>query len=62
MTAEQIGGIIRAILAAIGGIFVAKGTIDEQTLSALVGAVAVIVTAVWSFIVHRNEQKADPEG
>lgn len=61
MTGEQVGGIVRAILAAVGGIFVAKGTIDEQTLASVAGAVAVLVTAVWSAFIHRAPKDTPSE-
>ena len=48
MTSEQIAGVVRAVVAAIGGYFVGKGMIDGETVAAIGGAVATISTAVWS--------------
>ena len=48
MNADQIGGIVRAIGSAIGGYLVGKGIIDEATVTAIVGAVVTVATAVWS--------------
>jgi hypothetical protein len=48
MTSEQIGGIIRAIVAAVGGYFIGKGVIDADTVTSIGGALATIATAVWS--------------
>lgn len=48
MTADQVGGIVRAILAGIGGYFVSKGVIDESTVTTIVGGLATVITAVWS--------------
>ena len=48
MTSDQIGGIVRAILAALGGYFVGKGIVDQATVTTIVGAAATIATAVWS--------------
>ena len=48
MNAEQLGGIVRAILSAVGGYFVTKGMIDQSTLTAVLGAIMPIVAAVWS--------------
>lgn len=48
MTAEQVGGIVRAILAAVGGYFVGRGLIDESTVATIAGAAATIITAAWS--------------
>jgi len=49
MTGEQIGGIIRTVLATLGGIAAAKGYLDASTWQVIAGAVASIVVAVWSF-------------
>lgn len=57
MTGEQIGGVVRAIVAAIGGYFVGRGMIDGETVATIGGAVATIATAVWSVWSKRNEPK-----
>jgi hypothetical protein len=48
MNVEYIGGIVRAVVSAIGGYLVGKGTIDSETAVALTGAAVTIATAVWS--------------
>lgn len=48
ITAEQVGGIVRAIAAAVGGYFVGQGVIDAETATALAGAAVTIAVAVWS--------------
>ena len=48
MTKAEIYGVVRTLLAAIGGIVVGKGWIDSETAVALAGAGATIVAAVWS--------------
>jgi hypothetical protein len=53
MTADQIWGVVRTILAAFSGIAVSKGYIDEATLTSLIGAAGVIFVAVWSVISKR---------
>jgi hypothetical protein len=50
MTGEQIAGIVRAIVAAVGGYLVGKGLADAETA-------ATIVAAVWSVL---SKKKADP--
>lgn len=54
MTGEQVGGIVRAVLSAVGGYFVGKGVIDADTAAQVTGAVAVIATAVWSIVAKRK--------
>lgn len=48
MNADQIGGIVRAVLAAAGGYFVAKGVVDAATMTTIAGALATIIAAAWS--------------
>lgn len=48
MTSEQVAGIIRAAVAAIGGYFVGKGMVDADTVATIGGALATLGTAVWS--------------
>ena len=47
MNADQIGGIIRAVLAGVSGIALTYGFSDTQWI-AISGAIAAIVTIVWS--------------
>lgn len=54
MNTEEIGGVVRAVLAAVGGIAVAKGYIDNGTMTTIVGAVTTIAVAVWSVIAKRQ--------
>ena len=49
MTGEQIWGVVRTILAAVGGYVVAKGYIDNATLTAVLGGAGTIFVAVWSW-------------
>lgn len=48
MTKTEIYGVVRTVLAALGGILVGKGIIDSETAIALAGAGATIAAAVWS--------------
>lgn len=54
MTGEQVGGIVRTIASALGGIFVGKGLIDAETATAIGGAVAVLAAAIWSIVAKRK--------
>lgn len=58
MNGEQIGGIVRAVVSAIGGFFVGKGVLDAETATALAGAAATIAVAVWSVL---SKKKAEPQ-
>lgn len=48
MTADQVAGVVRALVAAIGGYLVGKGIVDADTVSAVGGGLATVATAVWS--------------
>lgn len=53
MNGDQIGGIIRAIISALGGYFVGKGITDTATVTAVAGAGATIAAAVWSVLAKK---------
>ena len=48
MNKNEIYGVVRTILAAVGGVFVGKGYIDSETAVAVAGAIATITAAAWS--------------
>ena len=48
LTTEQVGGIVRALVAAAGGYFVGQGLIDAETMLTVGGAFTTIDVAVWS--------------
>jgi len=50
LTKEQVMGIVRHSLTFIGGIIVAKGYIDNATVTEIVGSVVTLAGAVWSII------------
>lgn len=58
MTAEQVAGIVRALIAALGGYLVGKGFADAETIAAVGGAAATIAAAVWSVYAKR---KGEPQ-
>ena len=58
MTADQFAGIVRAIVAAVGGFLVAKGVIDAETVATLAGVAATAGAAIWSFLSKRDKPKA----
>lgn len=58
MTADQIAGIVRAIVSAVGGYFVGRGMVDGETVATVGGALATIATAAWSVWSKRAEAKA----
>lgn len=54
MDSATVGGILRTILAALGGILVTKGYTDEATVQTVVGGVITVGTAIWSVIQKQN--------
>lgn len=58
MNGDQIGGIIRALGAAIGGILVAKGYLDNDTMNAAIGAMATLGVTVWSVYTNQSSRLA----
>lgn len=58
MNREQILGIIRHVLTAIGAILVIKGYSDEATMTMIVGAVMAGVSGIWSIFDKSEGQVA----
>lgn len=54
MTAEELGGLIRTVVAFAGGYFVSKGVIDNATLLSIAGAVSTLAVAGWSVWAKRK--------
>ena len=48
MTGEQVAGVVRALVAAVGGYFVGQGLIDAETATTIGGAIATLAAAAWS--------------
>jgi hypothetical protein len=55
LTREQIEGIIRHTLTAVGGVLITKGLIDEAILTEVLGAAITITGIVWSIIDKRKK-------
>lgn len=49
MTGEQIGGIVRAVVAVASGYLIAKGVGDAALWQTISGAVASVAVAWWSW-------------
>lgn len=53
MSQEQFGGIVRALVSALGGYLVGRGILDANTAATIGGAVATIAVAAWSVYAKR---------
>jgi|TARA_B100000497_G_C7666965_1_gene402163 hypothetical protein len=49
MEKEQIYGLIRHGLTAVGGVLVTLGYIDEDIIPEVIGAVMTLVGVIWSY-------------
>lgn len=58
MNGEQVAGIVRALVAAVGGYLVGKGLADAETVAAVAGAAATVAAAVWSVL---SKRKGEPQ-
>lgn len=45
---DQMLGMVRHVMTLGGGWWIAKGVVDENTMSQLIGAVMTIIGFVWS--------------
>lgn len=50
LTKEQVLGIIRHTLTFVGGILIARGLVDETTVTEIIGGVITLTGTVWSVI------------
>lgn len=53
MSADQITGILRAILAALGGFILAKGWVNAENWAWITGGILSVGPVVWSWIANR---------
>ncbi|CAB4138413.1 hypothetical protein UFOVP330_40 [uncultured Caudovirales phage] len=56
MTGDQIAGVVRAIVAALGGYFVGQGVTDAETVATVGGAAATLAAALWSIYSKRAKE------
>lgn len=54
MTSDQIAGVVRALVAAVGGYFVGQGVTDAETVATIGGALATLAVAGWSIYAKRQ--------
>lgn len=54
MSTEQVGGLVRAVLAAISGYAIGKGYGDAELWVSISGAAVLIVTGAWSFLTKKK--------
>lgn len=53
LTREQVMGIIRHTLTFVGGIVVAKGLVDETTVTEIIGGAMTLTGAIWSIVAKK---------
>lgn len=53
MTQDQVGGVVRALLTALGGYFVGQGLVDANTVAIIAGSAATLAGAAWSIYTNR---------
>ncbi len=54
MGTQEIAGIVRALVSALGGYLVGQGIVDSETMMTVGGAVTTIVVAFWSIYSKRK--------
>ena len=53
MTSDQITGILRAILSALGGFVLAKGWVNAENWAWITGGLLTIGPTIWSWVANR---------
>lgn len=54
MNQEQVAGVVRSIVAAIGGWAVGAGYLTSDQVTMFAGVAVAVVPLVWSIIIHRQ--------
>ena len=57
MNSQELGGVVRVLLSALGGYFAGQGYIDGELAQALAGAAATVVVAGWSVHSKRRAKR-----
>jgi len=60
MTADQIGGIIRALVAAGSAYVIKEGWADANTTAWIGGGIVLLATGAWSWWTNRPQKIVDP--
>ena len=55
MTQEQIQGVVRHALTAVGGILIAKGLLTDVMWAELTGAALTIFGTLWSVLAKKQK-------
>lgn len=55
MNSDVVTAVVRHILTAVGGYFVAKGAVDHGTVEAIIGGIVASIGLGWSIV---NKLKA----
>lgn len=58
LSAAQIGGIVRALMGAAGGVLIAVGWVDETSWLEISGAIVTLATVGWSLYSNTIVQQA----
>ena len=61
MNGDQVGGIVRTLLAVGAGVLINKGLVDAGTAASISGALVTIATAAWSFYTNRPGKTIPPK-
>ena len=48
MTFDIIFGLLRHVLTLVGGYYVAKGQIDQDTVNTAIGGISTLIGVAWS--------------
>lgn len=56
MTSDQLGGVVRAMLAMLAGIAVKKGWTDGDSATTIVGGLTELAVAGWSWYTNHPDR------
>ena len=58
MNRNMVMGVVRTVLATVGGAIAARGYADEQSVNEIGGALLTLIAGIWSVVEKRRAMQA----
>lgn len=56
MNYDQVYGVVRHLLSAIGGVAVYNGVVTEDEAASVVGASLALIATIWSVVIKQKDK------
>ncbi len=54
MSQEQVLGVVRHVLTAVGGVLIAKGLVDDGSWTEIMGSTVTLIGVIWSVVAKKQ--------